>query len=133
MGTYQNVWVENLNKPIYIILASRSRLFLEGIRKILEDETGIKIVAEFLNREEIERYTTIIKPEFILLDNTTLELDINKLIGLINEKSLNTKVILLSGYSRYKSNSPNIIYIDKNIGPSELVRTIIRSSPINRI
>ena len=116
-----------------MVLASRSKFFLEGIRKILEDETDIKIVAESLNHEEIEKYLTTIKPEFMLLDNTTLELDIDEVLGLVNERSPSTKVILLSNHSKDKSTSPNVIYITKKIGSSELIRTITRSSLINMI
>ncbi len=132
MDTYCN-GSRNLNRPIQMILASRSRFFLEGIRKILEDETDIRIVAEPLNREEVEKYLTAIKPEFMLLDNTTLKLDIDELLGLVNEKSPNTKVILLGSHREYKSTSPNLIRIAKKIGSSELIRTITRSNPINGI
>jgi DNA-binding NarL/FixJ family response regulator len=116
-----------------MVLASRSKFFLEGIRKIIEDETDIKIAAESLNREEVEKYLTTIKPEFMLLDNITLELDIDELLGLVYEKSPNTKVILLSSHNKYKSTSPNVISIAKKIGSSELIRTITETSPINRI
>lgn len=133
MGTYCNGSIRNLNRPIQMILASRSRFFLEGIRKILEDDTDIRIVAESLNREEVEKYLTAIKPEFMLLDNTTLKLDIDELLDLVNEKSPNTKVILLGSHREYKSTSPNLIRIAKKIGSSELIRTITRSHSINRI
>lgn len=116
-----------------MVLASRSKFFLEGIRKILEDRIDIKIVAESSNREEVEKYLNTIKPEFMLLDNTTLELDIDELLGLINENSPNTKVILLSTNSEYESIFPNVIYVTKESGSSELIRTINRSSLINRI
>ena len=114
-----------------MILASRSKLFLKRIRKILENEIDIKIIAESLNHEEIKKHLNTIKPEFMLLDNTTLELDIDELLGLMNERSPSTKVILLSGHSKYKSTAPNIIYIAKKIGSSELIKTITRSSLIN--
>lgn len=133
MGTYCNGSIRNLNKPIQMVLASRSKFFLEGIRKILEDRIDIKIVAESSNREEVEKYLNTIKPEFMLLDNTTLELDIDELLGLINENSPNTKVILLSTNSEYESIFPNVIYVTKESGSSELIRTINRSSLINRI
>jgi chemotaxis response regulator CheB len=133
LDTYCNGSIKNLNKPIQMVLASRSKFFLEGIRKIIEDETDIKIVAESLNREEVEKYLTTIKPEFMLLDNITLELDIDELLGLVYEKSPNTKVILLSSHNKYKSTSPNVISIAKKIGSSELIRTITGTSPINRI
>jgi len=132
LDIYRNGLIRNLDKPIQIILASRSRLFLEGIRKILEDETGIKVVAESLSREEVEKYTTTIKPEFMLLDNTTLEIDIDELIGLLSLISPNTKVILLTSHRRYKSTSPNVIYVPKRIGFLELIGTIARISYINR-
>jgi DNA-binding NarL/FixJ family response regulator len=122
--TYCNGSTSHLNKPIQMMLASRSKLFLEGMCKILEDETDIKIVAESLTKEEVVNDLTIIKPEFMLLDNTSLELDIHELLGLINEKSPKTRVILLSNHSEYTFAFPNLIYIDKEIGSSELLKTI---------
>ena len=68
-----------MNQPVRTLLASNSRLFLEGIRKILENEKSIKIIAEALNREEIEKLLISIKPKLLFLDNRALNLDIHDL------------------------------------------------------
>ena len=114
MNTYCNGSTMSLNNPIQMVLASRSKFFLEGIRRILEDEADIKIVAESLNHEEIKKYLTTIKPEFMLLDNTTLELDVEVLLGLMNERSPSTKVIILSSRRNNKTTTSNVIYVSKN-------------------
>ena len=110
-----------MKKPI-MILASRSKLFLKRIRKILENEIDIKIIAESLNHEEIKKHLNTIKPEFMLLDNTTLELNIGNLSDLVNEKSPDTKVIIFD--NRSESEVSSIRYITEETNTTELISTI---------
>jgi DNA-binding NarL/FixJ family response regulator len=104
-----------------MILASRSKLFLEGIRKILENEIDVKIVTESLAHEEVKKHLTTIKPEFMLLDNTTLELNIDELSDLVNEKSPDTKIIIFGNHVEGEVNS--ISYITEETNISELIST----------
>ena len=105
-----------------MILASRSKLFLKRIRKILENEIDIKIIAESLNHEEIKKHLNTIKPEFMLLDNTTLELNIDNLSDLVNEKSPDTQVIIFGNQS--ESEVSSIRYITEETNTTELISTI---------
>jgi DNA-binding NarL/FixJ family response regulator len=113
-----------MEKPIQIVLASSSKLFLEGIQKILEDEGSIKIVAKISNPEEVEKCLCEIKPKFLFLDNRTLNLDIHKLSNLITKKSPDTKVILFSDYIKNGFTFPNAIYVTKEVSSLELIDII---------
>jgi DNA-binding NarL/FixJ family response regulator len=80
-----------INEMTKVVLASSSRLFLEGIRRILEGENHIQIAAEVSNPKDIEKYVTEIKPGFIFIDNRILNLDIEKIVTMMTKKCPDSK------------------------------------------
>ncbi len=114
----------NLNEKTEILLASSSKLFMEGIRRILAGESDIKIAAEVSNHKDIEKQVFEIKPRFLFIDNRILKLDVQKLLNLITKKSPHTKVILLDNHSDNEINSPNLICVTKESNSSELINII---------
>jgi DNA-binding NarL/FixJ family response regulator len=117
-----NGLIRNLNKPIEMVLASGSNLFLEGIRKILQDIGDIRIVAEALNCEEVEKYITEIQPGFLFIDNKTLKVNTHRLLNLITKRSPDTKVITFGNHAEEEVNS--ISYINKETNISELISIV---------
>ncbi len=113
-----------MNQPVRTLLASNSRFFLEGIRKILGNEKGIKIVAEALNREEMEKHLVSLKPRLLFLDNRTLSLDIHELLNLTGKNGLDVKVIVLGKNIEEEPVLPNILYIGRETSSSELIKAI---------
>jgi osmotically-inducible protein OsmY/DNA-binding NarL/FixJ family response regulator len=113
-----------MNQPVRTLLASNSRFFLEGIRKILGNEKGIKIVAEALNREEMEKHLISLKPRLLLLDNRTLSLDIHELLNLTGKNGLDVRVIVLGKNIEEEPVLPNILYIGRETSSSELIKAI---------
>jgi len=109
-----------------IVLVSSSNLFLEGIRRILEGEKDIKTVAEADNPKDIEKHIAELKPAFLFIDNRMLNLDVKNLLKLIDKKSPDTRVIVLGSQGENHIDSPNITYVTKETGSSELV-SIIKS------
>jgi two-component system, NarL family, response regulator LiaR len=105
-----------------MVLASGSNLFLEGIRRILQDTGDIKIIAEALNREEVEKYVTEMKPEFLFVDNRTLKVNTLNLLSLINKRSPDTKVIIFGNHAEDKVDSIN--YITEETNTSELISIV---------
>jgi len=71
-------------------------LFREGLRKILEPEKDIEIVAEASNQEEIIPLVEQKKPDVLYLDTALSDLDIEKTLESIEEMSPETKVLLLT-------------------------------------
>jgi DNA-binding NarL/FixJ family response regulator len=102
-----------LNKSIRIVLASRSKPFLEGTRKILENEGVIKVIAEASNQEAIGKYLAETKPNFLFLDNRILKLDIHKLYDLINKRSPDTRVIVFDSHT--ETDVLDLIYTIKSL------------------
>jgi len=113
-----------MNQPVQTLLASNSRFFLEGIRKILGNEKGIKIVAEALNREEMEKHLISIKPKLLLLDNRALNLDIHELLNLTSKNGLDVKVIVLGKNVEEQPTLPNVLFINRETNSSELIKAM---------
>ena len=111
---------------IRVVIASSSNLFLEGIRRILQGERDIRTVAEASNPKDIEKHVTDLRPTLLFVDNRMLNLDIYDLLKLIERKSPNTRVILLGEQGEEQVDSPNITYITKETGSSELISIIRR-------
>jgi DNA-binding NarL/FixJ family response regulator len=120
-----------LDKPIQIILASMSKLFLEGIHKVLAHETDVRIVAHASKQEEIKKYLTEVKAEVLFLDYRTLKLDIHELLDLILQKSPDTRIILLGNHVN-EVTYPRIINITKETTLSELIQ-IIKGSQAKKV
>ena len=80
---------------ISLIVASSSSLLREGIRKILEPEKDIEIIAEASTQLEIIQLVEQKKPDILFIDAAIPDLDIVKIMELIKEKSAETRVLLL--------------------------------------
>jgi len=113
-----------INEMTKVVLASSSRLFLEGIRRILEGENHIQIAAEVSNPKDIEKYVTEIKPGFIFIDNRILNLDIEKIVTMMTKKCPDSKVILLDNQTELEPNFSNVIHVTKESSSSELIDII---------
>jgi NarL family two-component system response regulator LiaR len=111
-----------------VVLASSSRLFLEGIRRILEGENRIHIAAEASNPKDIEKYVTEIKPGFLFIDNRILNLDVEKLLNIMTKKCPMTKIILLSNQTEGETKLSNVIYVTKESSSAELINIIRNNS-----
>lgn len=117
--------------PIKIVLASGSKLYLEGVRKILEDESDIEIVAEASSCEETAERLTEVEAQFLFIDNRAFNMDSGELSDLISKKGSNTKVILLGDRAKDKINLPGVEYITKETDSSELIYIIKRARAVS--
>ncbi|HWP92220.1 MAG TPA: response regulator [Thermodesulfobacteriota bacterium] len=72
-----------------------STIFREGIRKILEPERDIEIIAEASSDQEIIPSIEQSRPNVLLIDAAICNSDIAELMNSIREKSPETKVLLL--------------------------------------
>jgi len=113
-----------LKECVQIVLASNSRLFLDGMTRILEDEGHIHIASQALDPKEVEKCLAEIKPRFLFLDNTTLDLDIDKILKIIKKKSPETGIILFGNQGECEPTPLNVTYITKTINSADLINTI---------
>ncbi|MCI0481758.1 MAG: hypothetical protein L0213_09255, partial [Candidatus Dadabacteria bacterium] len=81
------------NRGIKIALISDSKLILNGLRKILEFEAGMIIVAEGAGLRNLKSFARELSPDFIFLDNRESAYDIEKIMRLGEIKKPAIRVI----------------------------------------
>jgi DNA-binding NarL/FixJ family response regulator len=81
--------------PITIVVASPSHLVQEGIRKIVEPQRDITIVAEASSLLDILVLIRQKRPDILCIDTSLPDLDILKIQRSINEDNIDTKILLL--------------------------------------
>jgi DNA-binding NarL/FixJ family response regulator len=124
----------NSNEPIKILLASSSKLFIEGMRRILVGEKEIEIVAEVSNSNDIQKYALDLKPQLLFIDNRMLSLDIQKLLSLVSKRIPDVYFIVMNNQSDYlpELDLTNVTYVTKEMDSSELIKVIKKGKSLNR-
>lgn len=111
-------------KTSHIALASGSRFFLDGIHRVFEDKCNLKVVAKASSLEEVGQCLSETKPEFLFLDNRSVQIDLHNLLDLIMKTSTGTKVIFLASQDEAKLNFPNVVYATKKTDSSKIRRLV---------
>jgi two-component system response regulator DegU len=111
-------------KIIKIVLISNSRLFLEGLRKILANENGIEIAGECSRVKELDYIFKESSPEALFIDNRELKWDIEKLFEGGKYRKNKVKIILFSEGVREESNNPDFVTVNHDTTASELIAII---------
>src|SRR5690242_21931994 len=60
--------MNEITKPIRILIADDHAIFRDGLRKLLESEPGMSVAGEAVNGDEVVKLAQQIKPDIILLD-----------------------------------------------------------------
>jgi len=111
-------------KIIKIVLISNSKLFLEGLRKILANEEGIEISGECNRLKELDFMFKESSPEVLFIDNRELKWDIEKLFKGGKYGKNKVKVILFSEGVREESKNPDFVTVNHDTTASELISII---------
>jgi len=124
----------NPNETIKIVLASSSRLFIEGMRRILAGEKEIEIVAEVSNPSDIQKYALELKPQFLFIDNRMLSMNIQKLLSFIGKKAPDVYFIVMNNQNEYlhELDLTNITYVTKEMDSTELIKIIKKGKSLNK-
>ena len=117
--------IKGLNqRAIRIVLASSSRLFTEGMKRILEGEKEIEIVAEISRLQDVEKKVIETRPEFVFIDGRTADPDIEKRLKLIIGKCAHTRIILMGNRIAPHFDLNNIIRVSTETGSAALIKMI---------
>lgn len=117
------------NKKIRIVIAEDHRLFREGLRLILKDESGFEIIGEAADGTEAVDITSDLKPDVVLLDVSLPKMDGIQAVPLIKQKSPETKILMLTA----RKDEATIVsaldagaqgYLSKNTSASNLIKAI---------
>jgi DNA-binding NarL/FixJ family response regulator len=111
-------------RGITIALISDSKLILNGVRKILEFEPGIIIVAEGTGLSQLKYCARVEKPDFIFLDNRESAYDVGKLMRSRAIRASNITVIQFTQVAAGGEGISNLINVDHETTSTELVAII---------
>jgi DNA-binding NarL/FixJ family response regulator len=114
-----------------IALASGSKFFLDGIHRVFEDKCNLKVVAKASSLEEVGQCLSETQPEFLLLDNRSVQIDLHDLLDLITKTSPGTKVIFVASQDEAKLNFPNVVYATKKTDSSK-IRLLVQEKRLRR-
>jgi DNA-binding NarL/FixJ family response regulator len=116
-------------KVVTVLIADDQTLFREGIKDLLEDEKGIKVVGEATTGPQAIEMVKKLKPDVVLMDIKIPEMDGIAATKVIREKFPQTNVIILSSYEDEAHITEAISagangYLSKMLPASELVNAL---------
>ena len=112
-------------------MISDSELILSGLRKILEFEAGMTIVAEGAGLRNLKSFARELSPDFIFLDNRESAYDIEKIMRLGEIKRPGIRVIQFTEGGAAGEGIPNLINVNHETTSTELVEVIKRGAGEN--
>ncbi len=114
---------------INVLLAEDHVITRQGIRRLIEDEKGVKVIGEASDGEEAVQMTTDLKPDIIIMDIAMPKLNGIEATRQIKLISPRTAVLILSAYdddeyvfALLKVGAAG--YLLKNVSGDELIRAI---------
>jgi DNA-binding NarL/FixJ family response regulator len=114
---------------IQVLIADDHRLFREGIRRILREETDIQIVGEAADGLQTIIVVEDLKPDVVLLDIAMPEMDGIQVILPMRQKSPHTKPLMLTAsvdeakiFKSLKAGAKG--YLSKDSSVSDLTKAI---------
>ncbi|HOJ86362.1 MAG: response regulator transcription factor [Elusimicrobiales bacterium] len=118
-----------MGKIVTVLLADDQTLFREGLKDLLEDEKGIKVVGEAKTGPEAIDLVRRLKPDVVLMDIKIPEMDGISATKVIREKFPQTNVIILSSYEDEAHITEAVSagangYLSKMLPASELVNAL---------
>lgn len=114
---------KRMAKTYRIALVSSSKLFLDGLRKIMEFEADIEVAAEVSDPKALAEMVRSDAPDFIFVDNREREFDVE---GLVAGDGFKSKAILFTQSGGSEPDTEKVINVNFETTTSELV-SIIRN------
>ncbi len=115
---------------IEILIISESKLLIDGIRKILEPELFIKVIADLSEIKQVQSFMDENEPDYIFLDKRVQDPGIEKFLLTKKIKSKGTEVILLSDEN--DKNPGSFITVNQSTSAAELVDIIKNNRKIHK-
>jgi NarL family two-component system response regulator LiaR len=134
LNRYARLWYDYIRgykfmSSINILLAEDHVITRQGIRRLIEDEKGVKVIGEASDGEEAVQMTTDLKPDIIIMDIAMPKLNGIEATRQIKLISPRTAVLILSAYdddeyvfALLKVGAAG--YLLKNVSGDELARAI---------
>ena len=113
--------------PIRILLVDDHQVVREGLRRMLELETDLKVVGEAADAKEALTQVELLSPEVILMDIKMPGVDGIELTRQLKQKHPSCNIIMLTLYDEYLPQAIEVGatgYLLKDIKREELVKAI---------
>ncbi len=116
---------------INVLLADDHPVFREGVRRILERETDIKVVAETDTGAKVVALLVEFKPDILLLDISMAGPGHLAILRDIRERDLRIRVLMFSGHDEAQYGIPALRsgaagYVSKSFKAADLVEAVRR-------
>ncbi len=112
---------KRMAKTYRIALVSSSKLFLDGLRKIMEFEADIEVAAEISDPKALRDMVCDLAPDFIFVDNREREFDVD---GLAAEDGFKSRAILFTQSGGSEPDTEKVIHVNFETTTSELINII---------
>jgi DNA-binding NarL/FixJ family response regulator len=122
----------NEGKRLRLGLVSNSGFLLEGLRRILQEQTDIEIIFESTGLEEAVNCIRATGVDLLFIDNRIMSKDNQRLLHVVNGVSPYTKIIMFDVKDVQESDYLNVIHINKETDSYELIR-ILKSTCSNHV
>lgn len=114
---------------INVLLAEDHVITRQGIRRLIEDEKGVKVIGEASDGEEAVQMTTDLKPDIIIMDIAMPKLNGIEATKQIKQLPLCTIILILTAYDYEEYIFPILDagaagYLLKDVSGSELIDAI---------
>ena len=122
----------NGGKSLKLGLVSNSGFLLEGLRRILKDQSDIEIIFESTGLDVAVECIRNTVADILFIDNRIISKGNHRLLSRVNRISPLTKIIMFDVKDGQESDSLNVIHINKETDSSELIR-IFKSTCSNLV
>jgi DNA-binding NarL/FixJ family response regulator len=125
------------NAPVNVLLVDDHAIVREGLRALLDDEEGMRIVGEAANGDEAVDLAGKLQPDLILMDLKMPGLSAPDAIRVIRARHPGIQILVLTSYAEDRQmqevmSAGALGYVLKDVAKSELLRamsTVARGQP----
>jgi NarL family two-component system response regulator LiaR len=115
--------------PIRVLIADDHAIVREGLRSLLETESGMELVGEAADGDEVVAKARVLQPDVILLDLMMPRLDGVAALGAIKRDEPDARVLVLTSFAEDEQVFAAIKmgalgYLLKDSSPQELLQAI---------
>jgi len=116
-------------KPVNVLIVDDHPVFRQGVRDVLEAETGFEVVGEAADGKVALQLTRELRPQVVIMDINLPTMNGLQVTRQIKAKQKDVKVIMLTGYDHEEQIFHAIragasAYCPKDVMPDDLVKTI---------
>ena len=112
------------DKPIDILFVSDSRLLIDGLSKVLQDEPCIRVTGDLSTLASLKQSLKKKSPDYIFFDQRVRDKEIERFLVSHKNKTKGIEIILLCDEEEVEDCPTSFITVNQDTSASELVDII---------